>query len=172
MLNIHDMIIPQFIKTLESVNNYFDKAQKHADLKKYDVNVLLNERLTPDQWTFTRQIQVACDTAKGTAARLAGKVPPVHEDTEKTIPELRNRIQKVVSYLKTFKAEDFQGWEERHIDIWFKEGKYLDGFECLTQMALPNFYFHLTTAYAILRSRGVDVGKMDFLGSLPFKDKK
>jgi hypothetical protein len=115
---------------------------------------------------------VTCDNAKGVVARLTGKTPPVHEDKETTFEELRARIEKTVSYLKTFKKDDFKGWEERAVDVPWMPGKYLTGFEYLTQLGLPNFYFHINCAYSILRAAGVDVGKGDYLGELPFKDKK
>jgi len=169
---MYEIVIPQFIRLLSNVNKYFDKAIEHADARKYDVNVLLGARLSPDQYPLLKQIQVTCDAAKGCAARLAGQKPPVHEDNETTIPQLRERINKVVTFLKSFKASDFAGWEERPVDIFFLPGKYLNGYEYLTQLAIPNFYFHLITAYSILRHNGVDVGKMDFLGDIKFKDKK
>ena len=166
-----ELVIPQFIKMLGNVQQYLDKAQQHAELKKYDVNVLLTTRLTPDQYPFLKQVQIVCDGAKGAAARLSGQTAPVHEDTEKTVEELRKRVEKTVAYLKTFSAEDFSGWKERQVDIFWAPGKWLPGFEYLTQIAVPNFYFHLTTAYAVLRHAGVDVGKMDYLGDVKFRDK-
>ncbi|MDH3461925.1 MAG: DUF1993 domain-containing protein, partial [Burkholderiaceae bacterium] len=103
------------------------------------------------------------------ASRLTGKEAPVHEDTEKTLPELKARIDKTLSYLDTLSAKDFAGAEERRVSQPRWEGKYLNGFEFATQHALPNLYFHISTAYSILRNNGVDVGKKDYLGEMPFK---
>ena len=116
-----------------------------------------------------RQVQIACDTAKLGAARLAGKEAPTHADTEKTLPELKARINDVITYLGTFKPEDFQGAHERKISQPRWEGKYLTGTEYMIEHALPNIYFHITTTYSILRHNGVDVGKKDYLGEMPFK---
>lgn len=146
-----------------------DKASIHATNKKFEMDVLLNARLAPDQFNFIRQVQIACDTAKLCAARLAGKEAPKHEDNEKTLLELKGRIESVIGYLKTFKPEDFNGAEDRKISQPRWEGKYLTGFEYVNHHALPNIYFHITTAYSILRHNGVDIGKKDYLGELPFK---
>jgi hypothetical protein len=137
--------------------------------RKFEMDVLLNSRLAPDQFNFIRQVQIACDTAKFYAARMTGKEAPIHEDTEKTLPELKARIETVIGYLNSFKAEDFKGAEERKISQPRWEGKYLTGFEFATQHAIPNVYFHVATAYAILRHNGVPVGKKDFLGEMPYK---
>lgn len=161
--------VPQFIKRLEAVNTYLDKLNKYADAKKFDANVVLQDRLAPDMYPFVKQVQIACDFAKGTAARLIGQEPPKHEDNEKTVGELRTRIDKTVQYLKSLNANDFKGCEDRRVDIFFLPGKWLTGFDYVYEMALPNFYFHLTSAYAILRKNGVDVGKMDYLGPIEFR---
>ena len=166
---IYDMTVPQFTKMLNNLNLILDKGAQFAEAKKFDVEVLLNGRLAPDQFNLIRQVQIACDTAKLGAARLAGKEAPTHEDNEKTLPELKARINDVVKYLGTFKPEDFQGAHERKISQPRWEGKYLTGAEYATQHAIPNIYFHVTTAYAILRNNGVDVGKKDYLGEMPFK---
>lgn len=170
-LMFYEMTVPQFTKVLNNLNQIFTKAQAHADAKKFEVDVLLNFRLAPDQFNFIRQVQIACDTAKLGAARLTGKDKdaPVHDDKEKTLAELRTRIESTISYLNTFKASDFKGAEERRISQPRWEGKYLNGIEFLAQHALPNFYFHITTAYSILRHNGVDIGKKDYLGAMPFK---
>jgi hypothetical protein len=165
---MYQATIPQFIKMLGNLTPMLDKAVKHAETKKYDVSVLLSSRLAPDQYPFIRQIQIACDTAKGFAARMSGQEPPKHEDNEKTLDEVRHRIHKTVQYLQTIKAEQFKDSEKRPIRLSFMEGKAMTGFDYATEMAIPNFYFHVTTAYAILRHNGIDVGKMDFLGQLKF----
>src|SRR5690606_24658883 len=142
------------------------KGAAFADAKKIDVTVLLNSRLAPDQFHLIRQVQIACDTAKLGVARLTGKVEsaPVHPDTETTLDELLKRIESVREYLAGFSPEDFQGAEERTISQPRWEGKYLTGLEFAIQHAIPNIYFHVTTAYSILRHNGVDLGKKDYLG--------
>lgn len=173
MYDVYEFVIPELKTLLLQLPKYFDKAAQHADARKYDVNNLLTARLSPDQYCFLKQVQVTCDAAKGLAGRLAGKPLPVHEDNEKTFADLKKRVEKTVAFLDTIKKDDFKGWEERPVDIFFLPGKYLLGHEYLTRLALPNFYFHLMTAYSILRQAGVDVGKMDYLGEgIPFKDKK
>jgi len=166
---LYQITIPQFAKTLKNLSAILTKAEQHAVAKKFEVEVLLNARLAPDQFNLIRQVQIVCDTAKLGAARLAGKEAPVHEDKEKTLPELQARIETVLGYLATFSENDFQGAEERKISQPRWEGKYLTGWEFAMQHALPNLYFHTTTAYSILRHNGVDVGKKDYLGEMPFK---
>ncbi len=166
---LFEVTIPQFTKMLHNLSLLLDKAVLHAEAKKFDVEVLLNARLAPDQFNFIRQVQIACDSAKMCAGRLSGKDMPIHEDTEKTVPELKARIEKVIGYLNTFSAKDFNGAEERKVTTPRWEGKYLTGFEYATQHAIPNVYFHVTTAYAILRHNGVEIGKKDFLGEMPYK---
>ena len=154
---------------LKNLSAILSKAERHAEAKKFDVEVLLNSRLAPDQFNFIRQVQIACDTAKMGVARLTGKEAPVHEDKEKTLAELQARIETVMGYLASFSESDFQAAEERKVSQPRWEGKYLTGWEFAMQHALPNLYFHVTTAYAILRHNGVDVGKKDYLGEMPFK---
>jgi len=166
---LYEITIPQFTKMLHNLSLIIDKASVHATNKKFDMEVLLNSRLAPDQFNFIRQVQIACDTAKLFAARMAGKEAPVHEDKEKTLPEVKARIESVIGYLNSFSAADFKGAEERKISQPRWEGKYLTGFEYATHHAIPNIYFHITTAYSILRHNGVDIGKKDYLGELPFK---
>ncbi len=166
---LYPILVPQFKKMLQNLNRILDKAASHAETKKIDFEIFLNSRLFPDQFNLIRQIQIACDTAKMGAARLSGKEAPVHEDKEKTLPELKNRIEAVIQYLATFSEEDFKGAEERKISQPRWEGKYLTGWEFAMQHAIPNLYFHVTTAYAILRHNGVEVGKKDYLGEMPYK---
>lgn len=168
----YDLTVVQFTKMLNNLNSFLDKGAAFAETKKIDVNVLLNSRLAPDQFNLIRQVQIACDTAKLGVARLTGKVDsaPVHADTETSLPELKARIQSVLDYLAGFSADDFAGAAERQVSQPRWEGKYLTGYEFAIQHAVPNIYFHVTTAYAILRHNGVDLGKKDFLGSLPYKN--
>lgn len=167
----YELTVVQFSKALSNLSALLDKGATYAEVKKFDVAVLLNSRLAPDQFNLIRQVQIACDTAKLGVARLTGKVEsaPVHADTETTLAELKARIQSVQEYLAGFKPEDFAGAAERHISQPRWEGKYLTGTEFAIQHAIPNIYFHITTAYAILRHNGVDVGKKDYLGSMPYK---
>jgi len=168
-MNLYDATVPIFTKLLANVDKWLDKAAALADAKKFDVDVLATARLAPNQYPLLRQIQSACDQAKFTVAKLTGREPPVHPDTEKTTAELRQRIRAVVDYLGTFKREDFEGSEERPCSHTWMGGKWLRGGDYLGHLALPNFYFHLTTAYDILRHNGVDLGKMDYLVDLPFR---
>ena len=166
---LYEITVPQFTKMLNNLSRVLGKGAAYAETKKFDTEVLLNSRLAPDQFPLTRQIQMACDTAKKCVSYVTGKEAPVHEDVEKTLSELISRIEKVTKYLSTFIAKDFEGSEERHVTTPRWEGKYLTGYEFVTQHALPNLYFHITTAYSILRHNGVDVGKKDYLGEMPFK---
>jgi hypothetical protein len=168
-MNLYDATVPVFTKLLSNVGKWLDKAAAHADTRKFDVDVLASARLAPDQYPFVRQIQSACDLAKYTVAKLTGKEPPAHPDTEKTMAEVRQRILSVVDYLATFKREDFSGAEERPCSHAWMGGKSMRGDDYLNHLSLPNFHFHLTTAYDILRHNGVDVGKMDYLVDLPFR---
>jgi hypothetical protein len=169
-MNLYDATVPVFTKHLKGIEKWLDKAAAHADAKKFDVQVLLDSRLAPDQYPFVRQIQSACDQAKWCCAKLAGKEGPSHPDTEKTLPEVRARLKTMIDYLATFKREEFTGAEDRAVrHNYFPEGKSLRGGDYLDHLALPNFHFHIATAYAILRHNGVDLGKMDYIVDLPFK---
>lgn len=166
---IYEMTVPQFIKMLGNLTHILDKAEEHAKSKKFEVDVLLNSRLAPDQFNFIRQIQIACDTAKLGISRLTGKEAPQFPDTEKTLIELKQRIANTITYLRDFTEKDFATAKDRSISQPRWEGQYLTGLEFLQQHALPNFYFHMTTAYSILRHNGVEIGKKDYLGPMPFK---
>lgn len=168
---IYDLTVVQFSKMLKNLSAILETGAGFAASKKIDMSVLLNARLAPDQFDLTRQIQIACDTAKLGVARLAGKLDsaPKHEDTETTVPELQQRIQSVVSYLATFSEADLSGADGQKISQPRWEGKYLTGREFAIQHAIPNLYFHITTAYSILRHNGVDVGKKAYLGEMPYK---
>ncbi|RYE57774.1 MAG: DUF1993 domain-containing protein [Sphingobacteriales bacterium] len=166
---LYAITVTQYRKMLDNLSSFLDKAAQFAETKKIDVDVLLNSRLAADQFNFIRQVQIACDTAKFGAARLTGKEAPSHPDTEKTLEELKARIKKVQEYLDTFSTEDFDGAEDRHVSQPRWEGKYISGLEFAFQHSIPNLYFHITTAYSILRHNGVDVGKKDFLGQIPYK---
>lgn len=165
----YELTIPQFIKSLKNLNLILDKAAAYADAKKFDPEVLLQSRLAPDMFPMIRQIQIMCDTAKLGVSRLTGKPAPTHEDNEKTLSEIRSRIQSVISYLETYKPEDFKDAGKATITQPRWEGKTLTGEQYLLNHAIPNFYFHFSMTYALLRHNGVDVGKKDYIGELPFK---
>jgi hypothetical protein len=167
---LYQITVSEFTKMLNNLNKILDSALSHAENKKYDVEVLLNSRLAPDQFNFIRQIQIACDSAKMCVSRITGKDAPVFEDKEKSLPEIRERIEKTIDYLKSFnpnEINDFDG--ERRISHPRWEGKYLFPVEYVAEYVIPNFYFHITTAYSILRHNGIDIGKKNYLGELPFK---
>mgnify|MGYP006165743677 FL=1 len=167
----YQLSIVQMSKMLQNLQHILDKGAAFADSKKVDMAVLLNARLAPDQFNLTRQVQIACDTAKLGAARLSNKVDsaPKHADDETTLAELKQRISDTQAYLATFSDADFANAATQHISQPRWEGKYVTGEEFLMQHVLPNIYFHITTAYAILRHNGVDVGKKDYLGAMPYK---
>ena len=156
-------------KLLRNVDAWLDKAVAHAKARNFDPNVLLESRLAPDMFPFVRQIQGACDSAKLAAARTAGKEAPSHPDDEKTIDDLRKRVATVTSYLDGFGKADFEGTDARKISLPRWEGKSMSATDYFVEHAQPNFFFHLTTAYAILRHNGVDVGKRDYLGALSLR---
>ena len=155
-----------FAKTLQNLERWMDKAAEHAKARSFEVDVLAQARLAPDQYDFVRQVQAACDQAKYAAAYLGGKQPPSHPDTEKTFAELRQRIHKCLGFLETVQEKDFAGAEERKVSPPWLGGKWLRGEDYLADVAIPNFFFHATMAYAILRHNGVPLGKMDYVGSL------
>jgi len=168
---LYELTVVQFSKMLKNLSAVLEKGEAFAVSKKVDVSVLLNSRLAVDQFNLIRQVQIACDTAKLGVARLVGKesAAPKHDDTETTLPELQARIQSVLDYLATFNESDFASAATQKITQPRWEGKYLTGNEFAIQHAIPNIYFHVTTAYAILRHNGVEVGKKDYLGAMPFK---
>jgi hypothetical protein len=165
----HDAIV-QFAKMLGNLDQWIDKAAAHAKAKSFEVDVLVQARLAPDQYSFVRQVQSACDQAKFAAAYLAGKQAPAHPDTEQTIAELRQRIQACLGFLETVREKDLAGAEERKVAPPWLSGKWLRGDDYLLHVGIPNFFFHVTMAYAILRHNGVDLGKMDYIGTLPIQE--
>jgi hypothetical protein len=163
----HNDTIRLFEKMLKNLEQWMNKAGEHAKAKSFEVDVLGQSRLAPDAYEFIRQVQAACDQAKYAAAYLGGKQPPSHPDTEKTFAELRQRIEKCLAFLETVQAKDFTGAEDRKVAPPWLGGKWLRGDDYLATVALPNFFFHVTMAYAILRHNGVQLGKMDYVGTLP-----
>jgi hypothetical protein len=164
-LSIYDVSIPPMIRSLEALSKILSKAVAQAKDQHIELSSLLDARLAPDMHPFTRQIQIASDGAKGTAARLAAVEPPSFPDTETTFPELQARIAKTIDFLKSIKREQVEGAEDRTVVMKFPQGEMkFTGRDFLTNFGLPNFYFHVTTAYGLLRHKGIVIGKMDYLG--------
>jgi hypothetical protein len=159
----------QFKKQLGQLDKWLEAAHAFAQEKSFDPDLFLGFRLSPDQFAFARQVQTACDTAKLAASRLSGKDAPKQDDSEKTIAELRARVASVVSYLDGFTASDFEAAATREITQPRWEGKVMSGADYFLEHATPNFFFHLSHAYAILRHNGVNIGKRDYLGPLTFR---
>lgn len=169
-MSMSNASIPVFEVGLNALSALLDKAEAYAKAKSIDPTVLLNARLFPDMFAFTRQVQSACDQAKNGAARLAGIDPPSYEDHEKTIAELKARIAKTVAFVKTLDKKKIDDSADREITLPLGPNKgYMKGADYLNHFAVPNFYFHVTTAYNILRHCGVEIGKRDFLGALPMR---
>lgn len=158
--------VRQLRKMLLNLDAWLVKAGEHAQKKNFDVNTLLSARLAPDQFALGRQVQAACDGAKFLAARTSGKDAPKHEDNETTVEGLRARVAAVVSWLDTFSEADFDGADSREVTLSFAPGMVISASDYLMEMAVPNTYFHLCMAYAILRHNGVELGKRDYLASL------
>jgi uncharacterized protein len=156
---------------LNTLSALLDKAEAYAEAKGIDPAVLLNARLFPDMFAFARQVQSACDQAKNGGARLAGVDPPRYEDNEETIAELKARIAKTVAFMKTLDAQKIDTAADREITFPLGPSNkgHMRGIDYLNHFALPNFYFHVTTAYNILRHCGVEIGKRDFLGAIPMR---
>jgi hypothetical protein len=166
-ISLYDFSISVISRGLSNLSVILDKAAAYAEAKKIDPAVLAQARLYPDMFPLSRQVQVACDTAKGAAARLAGIEIPKHEDTEVTLAELKQRIAKTLDFLKTVTPEKLKGAESRAIEIKSPNGSLnFTGLSYVTNFVLPNFYFHESMTYALLRHNGVEVGKRDFLGAI------
>ena len=166
-MNVYDVSIPTFVHTLKSLRAIVEKGAAHAEAKKIDPAVLIGSRVFPDMLPFSRQIQIATDVAKGAAARLAGMEPPKFEDTEQTFPELIARIDRTIEYLTGLAPTQLAGSEDRTITIATPRASFsFPGLVFLRHWALPNFFFHVTTAYNLLRHNGVEIGKADYLGSI------
>ena len=163
-------VIQQCSRTLGQLHVCLDKAEQHAAQKKFDVNVLMTSRLAPDQRDFIYQVQSACDYVKAAAGWLSGQAPPKHEDNERTIAEVRERIRKTIAFVESVREAQYTGAPERQVRLPWAPGKLITGTDYLLQIIIPNVFFHVTTAYSILRHNGVDVGKMDYLGKLSFFD--
>jgi hypothetical protein len=165
--SLYDFTVPALTLALTNLSKQMEKASAYAEGRKFDTKQLADSRLIADMLPFARQVQIACDNAKAPVARLAGIDNPKHEDNETTFPELQARIAKTLAFIKSVKPEQFAGAESRDIVLQFPSLtlKFV-GQDYLTKFALPNFYFHATMAYAVLRQNGVDIGKPDFLGEI------
>jgi uncharacterized protein len=165
--SLYEFSIPALTRGLTNMSAILDKAVAHAAAKKIDGAVLAQTRLFPDMHPLSRQVQIACDTAKGAGGRLAGMEVPKHEDTETTLPELKARIAKTLDFLKTVTAAKVAGDDGRPIEIKFPNGAWkFTALSYVTDFVLPNFYFHSSMVYALLRKSGVEIGKGDFLGAI------
>jgi len=166
-ISMYDLLIPVLTRGLTTMSAVLDKAAAHAAAKKFDSAVLAQARLFPDMYPLVRQVQIACDTAKGAAARLAGIEAPRHEDTEVTLAELKARIAKTLDVVKSVTAAQLKDAESRAIEIKFPNGSWkFTGIGYLTDFVLPNFFFHVSMVYALLRKNGIEIGKSDFLGDI------
>lgn len=167
-ISMYQASVPTFARTLNNLAAILEKAAAHAEAKKIDPVVLVNGRLYPDMFPLVKQVQIAADISKGGCARLAQVEPPAFEDNEATIPELVARLRKTVSYLESLKPEQIDGSEDRTVTWQTRSAtKTMQGMPYLLSHVLPNVFFHVTTAYDILRHNGVEIGKQDFLGKSP-----
>jgi hypothetical protein len=167
MATLYDFSIPALTRGLTNMAAILDKAAAYAAAKKVDGAVLAQTRLFPDMHPLSRQVQIACDTAKGAAGRLAGVEVPKHEDTETTLPELKARVAKTLDFLKTVTAAKFPSDESRAVELKFPSGTWkFTALSYVSDFVLPNFYFHTSMVYALLRKSGVEIGKGDFLGAI------
>lgn len=167
---VYETVVHQFSQNLLALKNILVKAKNHADTMKYDADKFLDIKFAPDMFPFLKQVQITTDNAKGAAARLAGKEIPVFADDEKTMDEVIKRVEKTINFLEGFKENDFSDYESKKISFSWYPGKYLEGKTYFQSYAIPNFYFHLTTSYDLLRQAGVPIGKTDFLGNIQWKN--
>ena len=172
-ISVYDQTIGVMTRMLTHLDRIVDKAATWAEEKSIEPDALLQARLYPDMLTFVHQVRIATDVGKGAAARLSGQEPPSWEDNEKTFAEVRGRIRKALDYFATFSPEQFEGAEERDIKLKLRVGSIdFTGRDYVLNFVLPNFYFHVTTAYNLLRHNGLEIGKADFLagGRMPTRD--
>ena len=165
-ISMYNASVPRLAHALKNLSEILSKAEQHASARRIDPAVLLGARLFPDMFPLTRQVQIACDTAKGCAARLAGLEAPRHEDNETAFAELQQRIAKVIAFIESVPPEEVDGSEDRHVALTLRGQEVrFSGLQYLAGFVLPNFYFHVATAYGILRHNGVELGKRDYLGN-------
>lgn len=166
-VSMYDFSIPNLVRGLTNLSLVLDKGLAHAEAKKFDVAVLLQARLAPDMLPLGRQIQITCDTAKGAAARLGNVENPKHEDTEVTFADYQARVRKTLQFVQSVTPEMMKGAEDREIVLKFPTNTMnFKGLSYLTDFVLPNFYFHISIAYALLRNNGVELAKRDYLGKI------
>ena len=166
-ITMYSASVPIFVRMLDNCGRWLDQAETHAQAKKFESGVYLDLRLAPDMLPFTKQIQIACDTAKFAIARLAEVEAPKFDDSETTLAELHERLRATIAFIRSVPAAKLEGTEDKDVTVPRRSGPMtLKGEAYLKHYALPNFFFHLTTTYALLRHNGVDVGKMDFLGAV------
>lgn len=168
-ITVFEITVPQFILTLKSVKNLLLKAAHHAESKGIDPTVLLQTRLAPDQFALGKQVEIACDVARFCVARLTGVEAKQYQNELKTFSDYVGRIDETIYFMHTIEPGQFQGYETRKVTYPWFPGHYLMGHDYLVQHVLPNFYFHVTTVYGILRFAGVDIGKADYLGEQNWK---
>ncbi|MFT3693319.1 MAG: DUF1993 domain-containing protein [Kofleriaceae bacterium] len=166
-MNMFEQTVPQLAKMLRNLDKWLKAAETYAEQRKFPVDNLIQCRLAPDQYPLVRQVQTSCDNAKFIAGRLSGKEWPAHADTETTFEQLHQRIAAVIAYLDTMKPEDFSDAAGRKVSLPWMAPKWMTGVDYLTQFGLPNFYFHVSLAYGILRHNGVPLAKNDYIGNLP-----
>lgn len=165
-ISMYQASVPRFVTILGNLMNILDKAQAHVEAKKLDPETLTRDRLYPDMLPMAMQVHIACDAAKGVVARLAGMEMPAFDGSDKTLADLKTRVADAVAFLRTVTPAQIDGTEDKQIVT--KRGDketYYKGMQYLLAHAVPNFYFHVTTAYAILRHNGIEIGKRDFLGN-------
>jgi uncharacterized protein len=167
-LSIRDAAVPTLIRNLQTLSDIVDKGRQHAEIEKWDASVVLATRLFPDMFPFSRQVQVVSDQCKGGIARLAGIDPPSFPDTEASFAELKQRLQKTIDFVQGVDAKKLDGAESRPVELKFPQGSFSfnNGWQYLNGFVLPNVYFHVSIAYAILRHCGVKLGKADFIGKI------
>jgi hypothetical protein len=164
---VYDETIPHFLRMLTNLSSWLDQAQTYADERGFDADRLVVARLSPDQFELARQIQSATDTAKFCATRLSGETPPNWADDETTLAALRERVATAIAYLETVTPEQLAEGATAKVSPGFLQGAWFHGVDYVRGFALPNFYFHVTTAYSILRANGVPLGKRTFIGQVP-----
>jgi uncharacterized protein len=166
-ISLYDISVPAIVRGLTSLSGFLDKATAYAETRKFDSRALLDARLYPDMYPLLKQVQVVCDIAKGTVARLAEVEVPKHEDNETTVAELKARIAKTMDFVKTIKPSQLQNGEGKTITMKFPNMTVtFTGLSYLTDFSLPNFYFHMAMAYGLLRHNGLELGKRDFIGAV------
>ncbi|MFM2424235.1 MAG: hypothetical protein RLZZ70_626 [Candidatus Parcubacteria bacterium] len=165
MSTIYEFSVPVLVKGLRGLKTILEKAQTAG----VDESVLLSDALAPDMFPFVKQVQIACDNAKGAVARLSGQEVPVHEDVETSLAELIARVEKTITYVESVTAAMLEDAHDRSVTLPYFPGLYMTGYDYLREFVLPNFFFHITTAYALVRRNGVTIGKSDYLAGLPLQ---